>query len=156
VINKNWKMPCLVMIDDFIDFTGELATIHDYFDKRPVHAEMDEPYSKLYQRLMEKAIRPSGIHFYRGTYMQMIGPRLETKAEIGASRTLGADMVGMTHSWEAILAKEYGMKLVSLGMGVNYASGVNNTRLSTDDIMNKSAFLSKKTVGIIRKFIEEL
>ncbi len=52
---------------------------------------------------------------YRGTYAQTLGPRLEIKAEIRALKILGADMVGMTHARECVIANELGMKIASIG-----------------------------------------
>lgn len=155
VINRNWKVPCLVVIDDFIDFTGELVTIYDFFDKQPVHVEMDEPYFKPYKKIITKVTEQSNIPLYHGVYFQTIGPRLETKAEIRAARIFGADVVGMTHSWEAILAREYCMRLLSLGMGVNYACGIKN-KINSEDIINESRAFSEKTIKLIKKFIERV
>lgn len=154
VLNRSWEVPCLVLINDFIDFTGELVTRHNTFENGPIHAEMDEPYYKPYQKVLTGLAEKSGLPLYHGVYFQMVGPRLETRAEIRAANVLGGDVIGMTHSWEAILAREYGMRLVSLAMGVNYASGI--AKLDCKKIIEQSENLSGKTNSLLRSFIQEI
>lgn len=158
VINEKWDVPCLAIINDFMDFTGEVTTIYDKFDKdEPMHVDMDEPYFIPYQKSLEKIIKNSSdMPIYSGIYAQMTGPRFETKAEIRALNTLGADMVGMTHSQEATLAKEFDMRLLSLGMGVNYACGIKGTQIRNQSVLEDSKNLSEKTAKIIKEFVEEL
>ncbi len=156
VLNKGWRVPCLIVIDDFIDFTGELATVYNMFDKEPIHVEMEQPYSKSYKGIVHKTIENySETPFYHGIYFQTVGPRLETRAEIRAAKILGADMVGMTHSWEAILAREYGLNLLSLGMGVNYACGITD-KIRYEEIIKNSKIFSDKITKIIRDLIKQM
>lgn len=58
-----------------------------------------------------------------GTYFQTIGPRFETKAEIGLYKTF-FDYVGMTGACEATLAQEQGMNLCMVGLVDNMAHGL--------------------------------
>jgi 5'-methylthioadenosine phosphorylase len=57
------------------------------------------------------------------TYVQMRGPRFETKAEIRVIRHWG-DVVGMTLAHEADLCTELGLRYNSLGIVDNYANGL--------------------------------
>ncbi|MBL9204274.1 MAG: purine phosphorylase, partial [Opitutaceae bacterium] len=56
-------------------------------------------------------------------YVQMRGPRFETKAEIAIIRHWG-DVVGMTAAHEADLCGELGLKYNSLAIIDNYANGL--------------------------------
>lgn len=60
------------------------------------------------------------------TYVQMRGPRFETKAEIRVIRNWG-DVVGMTLAHEADLCTELGLRFHSLGIIDNYANGLEGT-----------------------------
>jgi purine nucleoside phosphorylase len=62
------------------------------------------------------------------TYVQMRGPRFETKAEIRVIRHWG-DVVGMTLAHEADLCTELGLRLTSLGVVDNYANGLEGTAI---------------------------
>jgi 5'-methylthioadenosine phosphorylase len=57
------------------------------------------------------------------TYVQMRGPRFETKAEIQVIKNWG-DVVGMTAAHEADLCREAGLRYNLLAMVDNYANGV--------------------------------
>lgn len=62
------------------------------------------------------------------TYVQMRGPRFETKAEIRIIRHWG-DVVGMTLAHEADLCTELGLRYTSLGIIDNYANGLEGTAI---------------------------
>jgi 5'-methylthioadenosine phosphorylase len=61
-------------------------------------------------------------------YVQMRGPRFETKAEIRAVRDWG-DVVGMTAANEADLCSEAGLNYNSLAIIDNYANGLEGTEI---------------------------
>jgi len=61
-------------------------------------------------------------------YVQMRGPRFETKAEIRAVRGWG-DVVGMTAAHEADLCSEAGLSYNSLAIIDNYANGLEGTEI---------------------------
>jgi 5'-methylthioadenosine phosphorylase len=62
------------------------------------------------------------------TYVQMRGPRFETKAEIQIIRHWG-DVVGMTAAHEADLCREIGLRYNSLAIVDNYANGLMNEEI---------------------------
>jgi 5'-methylthioadenosine phosphorylase len=61
-------------------------------------------------------------------YVQMRGPRFETKAEIQIIRHWG-DVVGMTAAHEADLCVEAGLRYNSLALVDNYANGLEGTEI---------------------------
>jgi 5'-methylthioadenosine phosphorylase len=61
-------------------------------------------------------------------YVQMQGPRFETKAEIRVVRGWG-DVVGMTAAHEADLCSESGLSYNSLAIIDNYANGLEGTEV---------------------------
>jgi 5'-methylthioadenosine phosphorylase len=62
------------------------------------------------------------------TYVQMRGPRFETKAEIAIVKNWG-DVIGMTAAHEADLCGEIGLRYNSLAIIDNYANGLENTEI---------------------------
>lgn len=62
-------------------------------------------------------------------YVQMRGPRFETKAEIQIVRHWG-DVVGMTAAHEADLCREVGLRYNSLAIIDNYANGLMNEEIN--------------------------
>lgn len=68
-----------------------------------------------------------------GTYVQTIGPRLETKAEINILKGFG-DIVGMTLASEATLAMEMDLPYASICSIDNYCHGIVEVPLTMDEI----------------------
>ncbi len=62
-------------------------------------------------------------------YVQMRGPRFETKAEVQLLKQWG-DVVGMTLAGEADLCREVGLHLNSLAMVDNFANGLMHEEIS--------------------------
>lgn len=62
------------------------------------------------------------------TYVQMRGPRFETKAEIKIVQHWG-DVIGMTAAHEADLCTEAGLRYNSLALIDNYANGLEGTEI---------------------------
>ncbi len=61
-------------------------------------------------------------------YVQMRGPRFETKAEIRAVKDWG-DVIGMTAAHEADLCTEVGLRYNSLALIDNFANGLEGTEI---------------------------
>jgi 5'-methylthioadenosine phosphorylase len=70
----------------------------------------------------EFAIQPGKV------YVQMRGPRFETKAEIRIVHSWG-DVIGMTAAHEADLCGEIGLRYNSLAIIDNYANGLEGTAI---------------------------
>jgi 5'-methylthioadenosine phosphorylase len=71
----------------------------------------------------EFAIHPGKV------YVQMRGPRFETKAEIRVVKEWG-DVIGMTAAHEANLCTEAGLRYNSLALIDNYANGLEGTEIN--------------------------
>lgn len=68
-----------------------------------------------------------------GVYIQTIGPRFETRAEINFFRK-HADIVGMTMASEATLSAECGIPYASLCSVDNYANGIPRKPLTIKEV----------------------
>jgi 5'-methylthioadenosine phosphorylase len=83
--------------------------------------------NSLIPLLKEKLAPEFTLHLDK-VYVQMRGPRFETKAEIRILRTWG-DVVGMTAAYEADLCCEIGLRYNSLAIIDNYANGLEKTEI---------------------------
>jgi len=97
----------IVVPDQLFDFTkGKRAA--SFFDQGIVgHVSAGQPFSKSLSALVSSAAKQAGgtVH-ERGTLITIEGPRFSTKAESQAFRAWGCDIIGMTASPEAFLARE--------------------------------------------------
>jgi 5'-methylthioadenosine phosphorylase len=83
--------------------------------------------NNLMPMLIEKLAPEFRIHPGK-TYVQMRGPRFETKAEIRVVQHWG-DVIGMTVPHEADLCTEAGLRYNSLALIDNYANGLEGTEI---------------------------
>jgi len=83
------------------------------------------------------------------------GPRFETPAEIRALRILGADLVGMTVSPEAFLARELEMCYASICFVSNMAAGMQD-RLTATEVLEMASKLGEVVKSIIVEAIPEI
>jgi 5'-methylthioadenosine phosphorylase len=135
-INPAFGPGDLVLIDDFIDWTtGRPSTFHDH-PGRVRHTDMSQPYDPALRELLATAARDEGVAVHpAGTYVCFDGPRFETRAEIRAVATLGADLVGMTGFPEVALAVESAIPYASVGVISNPAAGLADREIAIEEIM---------------------
>lgn len=128
-LNPRMRVGDFIVLDQFIDFLrrGPLS-----FELG--HVDMTSPYCEDLRRACFRTAvaRRTPIH-RRGVYLCCDGPRYETAAEIRAFRRWGADVVGMTHAPEAVLARELGLCYAAVALVVNVAAGLKKQTLSYDE-----------------------
>ncbi|HLE96761.1 MAG TPA: MTAP family purine nucleoside phosphorylase, partial [Candidatus Thermoplasmatota archaeon] len=113
----------LVVPDDYLDLSGHPE--RTFYDDAPVHVDVAEAYCPRTRRALVDAAREAGLRFVDGgVYVAAPGPRLETRAEVRALKTLGGTVVGMTGCPEAALARERCLCYASLCVVANAAAGL--------------------------------
>jgi purine nucleoside phosphorylase len=121
--------------------------IPTYYEHHAVHIT-----PALDEGLRERLIRTAagaGIDFApQGVYIQTIGPRLETKAEIAMLRGFG-DVVGMTMAHEATLCQEAGLAYASICSVDNYCHGIIDRPLTAEEIVERA----KENAATINKVV---
>jgi len=90
-----------------------------------------------------------------GVYIQTIGPRLETKAEIAMLRNLG-HVVGMTMAHEATLCQEAGLAYASICSVDNYCHGIVDTPLTEKEIVDKARENAAVIHTVLLRVMEEM
>ncbi|MEM4255143.1 MAG: MTAP family purine nucleoside phosphorylase [Candidatus Norongarragalinales archaeon] len=135
---SNYSIGDLVLLQDFMDFRAP-PTFFDSLESLEQHAWMVPPFSKTLGERLERSAKKAGVQLKKGGVVAVTqGPRLETPAEIKAFAKLGANLVGMTTSPEAILARELGLQYAAIAVVSNYAAGLKGA-LAQDIGKNASA-----------------
>lgn len=126
----------LVCPDQLIDYTH--SRHHTFFeggDKQVIHIDFTYPYcGRLRQDYGSAARQGKEKLLMTGVYAATQGPRLETAAEIRRIERDGGDIVGMTGSPEAQLARELGLCYAPICLVVNPAAGKSAGVISLDSI----------------------
>lgn len=113
----------LVSCADYVALQQGPATYHD--------EELRGGAPGIANNLLPLIVEGLGAEFRIETgkiYVQMRGPRFETKAEIRVIKNWG-DVVGMTLAHEADLCTELGLRYNSLAIVDNYANGLEGTEI---------------------------
>lgn len=160
-LNEAMKPGDFVILDQLIDFTkNRVYTFYDGEDsphkrKFVAHVDFTDPYCPELRGALIRAARELGFRYHpRGTYAAMEGPRFETRAEIRALKVLGADVVGMTQSPEAILARELEMCYASVAIVTNYAAGISKTKLTHAEVVELMQQKSEEIKLLLMKAVE--
>ncbi len=111
----------LVMVTDHINLSG-LNPLIGVID-RTSYVNLVDAYDPRLIRRFKRAAAGAGVSVHEGVYMWFPGPSFETPAEIKLARTLGADLVGMSVTSEAILARRLGMRVAAITVVTNFGAG---------------------------------
>lgn len=125
---------------------GELAILRDHINifgptalVGPRFVPSGEVYdrglrARLHARAAELGLGRGG-HLREVVYLHLPGPQYETPAETEALRRLGGDIVGMSTTYEAILALAEGARVCGIAVVTNVAGVVG---LSHDEVHERS------------------
>ncbi len=96
----------IVIPDQLFDFTKKRA--YTFFGNGLVaHIGVADPFCPRLSALLADAVEAAGGRIHRGgRFITIEGPRFSTKGESFTYRTWGMDIIGMTTSPEAFLARE--------------------------------------------------
>jgi len=148
-LKKAIKPGCLVVPDDFMCFWS-IPTVTD--DVHHVTPQLDPEIRSLLTKAASKAraeVRKTG------TYVQTLGPRLETKAEIAFFKDYG-DILGMTLASEATIACELDMAYASLCSVDNYCNGIMPEPLTYKQIVRQQKVNSGRVIAALKAALEML
>ena len=96
----------IIIPNQIFDFTHKRE--RSFFGEGLVaHVSVADPFCENLSNILENAVKQTEAKFHRGgTYITIEGPRFSTKGESNLYRQWGIDIIGMTASPEAFLARE--------------------------------------------------
>ncbi|UCD93195.1 MAG: MTAP family purine nucleoside phosphorylase [Methanobacteriota archaeon] len=148
-LKKDIRPGSFLVPDDFFSPWNILT----YFDSRVKH--ITPSFNEELRRGLIQAGKKLKLTVHgNGTYVQTIGPRLETRAEIRALSTYG-EVVGMTVASEATLANELDLGYASLCMVDNYCHGIEEEPLTYEKIVQNQKKNARNAKELISKFVGE-
>jgi purine-nucleoside phosphorylase len=114
-----------VLISDHINLTATSPIVGANF------VDLTDLYSSRLRELCRE-VDPS---LEEGVYAQFPGPHYETPAEIRMARVIGADLVGMSTTLEAIAAREAGAEVLGISLVTNLAAGMTGEPLNHEEVL---------------------
>jgi 5'-methylthioadenosine phosphorylase len=149
-INTEFKPGDLVIPHDLIDFTKFRQP--SFYEEAPVtHVDVTQLYCpEMRDLLIKESKKRSARVWNRSVLVCTEGPRYETPAEIEMFRRLGADVVSMTGTPEAVLARELEMCYATLCFVTNMAAGI-QARLTARELSE----VAEEKIPIVQQVLRE-
>lgn len=145
-LNPNWGPGTPVLISDHINLTAnsplEGATFVDLTD--------------LYSPRLRDLARTIDADLDEGVYAQFRGPHYETPAEVRMAKTLGADLVGMSTTLEAIAARHVGLEVLGISLVTNPAAGISENPLSHAEVIEAGQAAAGRCSALLSGIVRAL
>lgn len=152
--SKDYNVGDIMLIEDHINFLGTNPLIGKNDDTLGVRfPDMSECYNKELRALAYSCAKKLNIDIKSGVYLATTGPSYETPAEVKMFRLLGANTVGMSTVPEAIVANYLGMRVVGFSTITNYATGVCESTLSHQEVLEIGKVSGKKLNLLIKEML---
>jgi purine-nucleoside phosphorylase len=152
-MNPKFKKGDLVLIEDHINLLPDnpLRGLNDpAFGNRFV--DMSGPYDSSLNEIFTTSARGLGIHLQKGTYVSVMGPNLETRAEYRWLRSTGADMVGMSTVPEVIVANHIHLPCAAVSVITDECDPDNLKPVNIEEIIA----VANRADGTLTKLFEEV
>lgn len=161
-LNPALRVGQLVVLRDQIDlptFNGGNA-LYGLTDKRlnPLtFVPMADAYDPELRRSLLSCGHAENVPLVEGTYILWGGPTYETVAECRMLRAFGADLVGMSTTYETVVARALGMRVAGVSLVTDVAPveyGMAGT--THEEVLHASKDNSDKFIRLVAAFVERI
>ncbi|MDQ2758773.1 MAG: purine-nucleoside phosphorylase [Actinomycetota bacterium] len=145
-LNPAWGPGTPVLISDHLNLTAtsplEGATFVDLTD--------------LYSSRLRAIAHEIDPGLDEGVYAQFRGPHYETPAEVRMAGILGADLVGMSTTLEAIAARHVGLEVLGISLVTNLAAGISDQPLSHAEVLEAGQAAAERCGDLLAQVVARL
>ena len=154
-IRRTFRPGSLMLIADQINLTGRHPLAGPVVDGEERFPDMSDPYDVELRAVARKVAAEERIALEEGTYVGLLGPSYESKAEIEMLKRIGGDAVGMSTVAEVIVARARGIRCVGISTVTNLAAGLGAPTLSHQEVLESAekvkGDLGRLVRGIVRR-----
>lgn len=144
-LRPEWSPGTPVLISDHLNLTAA----------SPLHGATFVDLTDLYSPRLRGLCRSIDPTLDEGVYAQLRGPQYETPAEIRMLRTLGADLVGMSTTLEAIAAREAGLEVLGVSLVTNAAAGMTGEPLNHKEVLEAGRTAATRMGALLREVVAQ-
>lgn len=145
-LRPEWAPGTPVLISDHLNLTGV----------SPLHGATFIDMSTTWTPALIERAQALDPTLPTGVYAQFPGPQYETPAEVRMAGVLGADLVGMSTTIEAIAAREAGLDLLGISLVTNAAAGVSDAPLDHAEVIAAGEAAGPRLASLLRDLVEVL
>ena len=145
------------VVTDHINLMGRnpLRAFHEE-EFGTMFPDMTEAYDSAMRKTILSVCKKRGASTHEGVYVAVGGPSYETPAEIGAFRSMGGDVVGMSVVPEVVPARQMGLKTAALVWTSNMAAGLPGAIQNHGDVLALGAKVSDDLRAVLGDLIAAL
>lgn len=156
-VNESYNVGDLVVVKDFINFTGRSPLIGlKPTEEQPIFVDLTFPVNEKFSATAYNICKKNNIPVHYGTYMQFTGPTYETPAEIKMVRHMGGDLVGMSTGVEVIMANYEKMDVTVISCVTNKAAGMEKKKLSHGEVLETTNNNRKNFLVLLEQLISQI
>jgi len=156
-INLNYSEGALVVLRDHINLQGANPLIGPNDDRfGPRFPDMTRAYDPDFRGFVAEEGKKLNLNLHEGVYLALAGPNYETPAEIHASRTLGADLVGMSTVPEVLGARHSGIRVLGISCVTNMAAGITGKALTAEEVFATGARVKTQFIALLKAVIPRI
>ena len=156
-MREEWAPGDLMVIADHINLLGDNPLVGENDDRLGVRfPDMSAPYDAALRALAHDVAREQGTVLREGVYVAVTGPNLETRAEYGMLRTIGADVVGMSTVPEVIVAVQGGMRVLGLSIITDQCIPETLVPAELETIIATAGRAEPRLTALVRGVLERL
>lgn len=156
-LNKLFPAGALMVIKDHIYLIPEnplRGQLPEYWGPR--FPDMSQAYSSKLIEIADECAKDIGITLFKGVYVAIPGPSLETPAETKYLIQSGADAVGMSTVPEVIVAKHAGMEILGLSVIANCNDPDDMQPILIKDVIAQVKKAEKQLTGLLTGLIQKI
>ena len=155
-LNKEWNVGDLMIIEDHIKIVAENPLRGKNYDSLgPRFFDMSKTYSPKMIQIAKDCAKEINLPIKSGVYSFSSGPSFETAAEVKLAKLLGADAVGMSTVFEAIVASYFQMELLGISCLTNMATGISETILNEQEVIDAGEKVKPQFIKLLKNIIDK-
>lgn len=145
-LRPEWAPGTPVLVRDHLNLTAA----------SPIEGANFVDLTDLYTPGLRDLAREVDPSLDEGVYAQFRGPHYETPAEVEMARRMGADLVGMSTTLEAIAARQAGMNVLAISLVTNAAAGISDQPLSHAEVIEAGQAASQRCSTLLSQIVSRL
>jgi purine-nucleoside phosphorylase len=156
-LNPQFQAGDLMCISDHINLTGANPLVGPNEARWGVRfPDMTRTYDPHLRQLAADGARKAQVRLQAGVYAGLLGPSLETPAEVRFLRAIGADAVGFSTVQEVIAAKHAGMRVLGLSTITNISDPDAPLPATVEEIIAVARAAAPQVAALVHAVVEQI